>query len=240
MVKLICRTCGESKNDSDFIKNITVRGFLLDCKPCYNKKKQDKYSTNLGSLKPIEGEIWKDIPGYEGLYKISQYGRVYSCPRKFARGGIFSGFIDRGYVFMNLTNGKNKKKAPLHQIVADCFLKKPDFYECINHIDGNKSNNHFSNLEYTTIKGNAQHAWDTGLCDGLREICRKKMTGKKWKDHSRSIPVLMLNKVTKEIMAEYESAVHAYAMTGINSAKISSCCTGKRQSTGGYSWKHKP
>lgn len=109
----------------------------------------------------MEGElIWKDIPGYEGYYQVSNTGLVKRI--KYTRGkaaGILSpGYKSSGYPYANLcVNGKMKNRL-VHQIVMLAFEGKcPDGME-INHIDGNRKNCHVSNLEYVTHKQNMRHS----------------------------------------------------------------------------------
>ena len=89
-------------------------------------------------------EIWKDIEGYEGVYKISNYGNVYSCERTVVyerRGGLCSRKYDGklmkpeidkdGYKTVNLKNEKGKKKhEKIHRLVANAFLENPNNYSC--------------------------------------------------------------------------------------------------------------
>lgn len=98
-------------------------------------------------------EIWKDITGYEGLYQVSNLGRVkslYDGGHKCFRYLILKPSINNGYLYVKLTvNGKCKSKA-IHRLVAEAFIPNPDNLEQINHIDENKQNNNIENLEWCT------------------------------------------------------------------------------------------
>ena len=112
-------------------------------------------------------EIWKDIEGYEGLYKVSNLGRIYSsygqnketCKLPILRGSISS----HGYRIVGLTKNKHVKSFFIHRLVAKAFIPNPENKPDINHIDGNKENNNINNLEWCTKSENTKHAHVTGL-----------------------------------------------------------------------------
>ena len=99
-------------------------------------------------------EIWKDVNGYEGLYKISNHGEVWS-ERK--QGLLKKGKCGREYYRVVLNKNKEKKYFDVHRLVAISFIDNPFKKKCVNHIDENKTNNHYSNLEWVTHKENANH-----------------------------------------------------------------------------------
>lgn len=116
-------------------------------------------------------EIWKDIKGFEGKYMISNHGRLKSFSvkvlKRFPDGFITHGSIDTsGYRGHNLGTSKSDRKyTRIHTLVASYFIEKHLESECVNHIDGNKLNNHHSNLEWTTLGDNIRHAVKIGLHD---------------------------------------------------------------------------
>lgn len=103
------------------------------------------------------------IADYEGLYAVTKNGTVWAYPKKSRlQGRWLKQSIDRGgYAYVCLFKNDKRKNCKVHRIVADAFLpnKKPQ----VNHIDGNKLNNHVDNLEWATAKENKQHAFNTGL-----------------------------------------------------------------------------
>ena len=118
-------------------------------------------------------EIWKDIKGFEGMYQISNLGRVRSLDRyvknktsnrNIKRGKILKSWILHGYELVALSkNSKNHYKR-VHRLLAEAFIPKEDEkYDIVNHKDGNKSNNKIENLEWCTQKQNVQHAIKNNL-----------------------------------------------------------------------------
>lgn len=119
-------------------------------------------------------EIWKDVDGYEGLYKVSNLGRIKSFIGWNGRNFIQREKIlnpcrqkgDRNYYrsVVNLTKNGNKKVWKVHQLVAKAFLPNPYNYPVINHKDGNPLNNCVENLEWCTYQHNIKHALENELC----------------------------------------------------------------------------
>ena len=104
-------------------------------------------------------EIWKDIPNYEGLYQISNFGNVKSL----ISNKILKPSKDRfGYVRFNALKDKKQKTLRIHRLVMEIFNPINTTMQ-VNHIDGNKLNNNSNNLEWLTRKENIQHAFKNNL-----------------------------------------------------------------------------
>ena len=118
-----------------------------------------------------EKETWKDVKGYEGLYKISSHGRVLS--NKSSKPRFLKCSPNRyGYKSTSLWKNRKEKFFYVHSLVALHFLPKPDGVignggdeYTVNHIDGDKLNNYYRNLEYITRSDNLSHGWENGLFD---------------------------------------------------------------------------
>lgn len=123
-------------------------------------------------------EVWKDIKGYEGIYQVSNLGRIKRVCRfvsgkhlreKILKGGIYP----NGYHFVCLRkNGVNTNHLS-HRLVANAFVNNSRGVSDVNHIDGDKLNNRADNLEWVTRSENLKHALKIGLIDNQCKIRRK-------------------------------------------------------------------
>ena len=116
-------------------------------------------------------EEWKDIPGYEGSYQVSNLGRVKSVPRKvpykggpsyaLLKGKIMSLSVEKdGYLVVALSKKGARKMHKVHRLVAAAFIGGEHRGLQINHIDGDKSNNSVDNLEWCSCKQNILHKFN--------------------------------------------------------------------------------
>ena len=110
-----------------------------------------------------ESEVWKDIVGFEGFYKVSNKGNVYSVERRDSRGNICEGrvlkpgYTSCGYLQVGLSkNGKSKTRT-VHRLVAETFLPNPNDLPQVNHRDEDKDNNNVENLEWCDTKYNINY-----------------------------------------------------------------------------------
>ena len=117
-------------------------------------------------------EEWKDVVDYEGVYKISNYGVVISLDRYVLNNGtpvIVKGrqiapiHKKEGYLQYALSKSGRRKKYYAHRLVAQAFIPNPDNLPEVNHKDGNKANNHVSNLEWVSKADNQKHAHTNNL-----------------------------------------------------------------------------
>ena len=117
-------------------------------------------------------EIWKSVPGYIGLYEVSNIGRVRTVEGKethSVRHGVrrWKSRVLREKnpkgrdVRVSLWKDKKEKSFLVHRLVAMAFLPNPDNKATVNHKDGNPRNNHVTNLEWATYKENNNHAFNT-------------------------------------------------------------------------------
>ena len=176
----------------------------------------------------MEDEIWRDIKNYEGLYQVSNWGRVKSLGNdKSRKERILSpGKNTWGYLQINLCREGKYKVYQLHRLVLMTFspIENMENLDC-NHIDEVKTNNHLSNLEWVTHKENINH--------GTRTL---RMAEK------NSIPIAQLTLDGKFIKA-WKSSMYAERTGGFNSGNIISCCKNKYIREGnniykGYKWQY--
>lgn len=111
-----------------------------------------------------------EIEGYTGLYTVSSDGIVYSwrTGEKIALKSNPKGEGGSLYKMISLHKDGKQVGRYIHRLVAIAFIPNPENKLTVNHIDGNKLNNSVENLEWATLRENAQHAHKTGLCDGYK------------------------------------------------------------------------
>lgn len=117
-------------------------------------------------------EIWKAVNGYEGLYEVSNKGRVKTLKKPCIlkkRQFFFPEKVMKqhpnkwGYPMVSMSKDGIAGGFSVHRLVAIAFIDNPENKPQVNHIDGNKLNNYVSNLEWATRKENMRHSWDIGL-----------------------------------------------------------------------------
>ena len=181
-------------------------------------------------------ELWKDVKGYEGFYQVSNTGKVRSLDKevfnKLTGRMNFRKGIERkqqfygGYFNVRLIVDGFGKKFTVHRLVAEAFVDNPNNYNVVNHLDGVKTNNNYTNLEWTTVKGNVIHAWENGL-NHFSEEQREKQ-----KEYM-SIPIVGTNATTGKKLY-FKSAADAARELGMTKGRIRDCCNGNAKQTKGW------
>ncbi len=183
-------------------------------------------------------EIWKDIAGYEGIYKISNQGRVLSL-NYGAKNNSLSGKqktlklsrSSSGYYHVQLYKQGVPATKLIHILVAQAFIPNPEGKSEINHIDGNKANNAVHNLEWVTRKENLTHAVETGLKR------RSPMIGKVGRKNALSKPVVQLS-ADGTVIKTWDSTYDAQHEGGFNQNSIRSCACGFKKTYRGFVWRY--
>lgn len=169
-------------------------------------------------------EIWKDIPGYEGRYQVSNSGKVKSFLRSStypnSNGHILKPHIAKGYAYVGLRREGKSKNYLVHRLVADSFVPNPNHLNEINHKDENKGNNCADNLEWCTRSYNM--AYKTARV-------RQGIT------YGKPVVQLTLDAIP---IAIYCSAEYAASINNIDPSSIHKCCKHNRLTSGGYHWKY--
>lgn len=182
-------------------------------------------------------EIWRDIPGYEGLYMVSNYGNVKSLKRPTRHGTftynevILKPAIKRGYCVVFLYKNKKVNYFQVSRLVAIAFIPNPENKPYVDHIDTNKLNNKVENLRWVTASENMNNPL-------TKEHLRIKLRNRP--DQSR--PVIQLT-LDDEIVAMYPSAKEVQRKTDFKQSLVSHCCNneyGKKKNIyKGYKWVYK-
>lgn len=178
-------------------------------------------------------EIWKDIEGYENLYKISNFGNIISKRYWLLNKYIYKErkikptIANNGYIRVSLTKDKKVKYVNIHRLVAQAFIPNPDNLPCVNHIDGNKENNRVDNLEWCTHSYNNKEAYRIGL--------RKAYRGK---DNCRSRAILQYD-LSGNFIKEWDSLSQITKKLGYDYTCVLRCCKGKYKKSYGCIWKYK-
>lgn len=180
-------------------------------------------------------EEWRPVKGYEGLYFVSNTGRI----RSNYKGGRTLKIQTQhtGYKTVELFNNRIGKTLCVHRIVAEAFIPNPDNKPQVNHKDETRFNNHVSNLEWVTAKENQNY----GTCKKRRAAKinyatqMRKDIARKNSQKSRK-PVVQYDK-DGNVVRSFVSGSEASRATNVQPTKISACALGKRKSAGGYIWK---
>ncbi|WP_052427413.1 NUMOD4 motif-containing HNH endonuclease [Neobacillus niacini] len=172
----------------------------------------------------METEIYKWIPGYEGLYKVSNFGNVLSFHKN--ENGEFlkatKGATD--YVLIGLSKNKKQKIFRLNRIVCEVFNgKSPSKKHQANHLDGNKKNNRADNLEWTTAKQNSQHA----VANKLRRI-----------NNGAQKQIVIQKTLNGEIIKIHEGTVIAAKEVEGTYQGISMACNKNLKTYKGFIWEY--
>ena len=164
--------------------------------------------------------LWKDVPGYEGIYEVSNEGMIRG------KNGLRKLQINcHGYYYIKLCNNGHEKKYQVHRLVAKAFLPNPNEYKEINHKDENPKNNRVDNLEWCDRTYNNNYG------------TRNKRAGKAISE-ALSLPVMCFDKYGFYVKT-YRSAKVAAKELGLKSHSGITFCTGKkRDKAGGFYWRY--
>ena len=161
-------------------------------------------------------EEWKNIIDYEGLYQVSNLGRVKSLNYKHTgREKILKSSVDKiGYMYVGLCKNGKRKHYLVHRLVAEVFISNPNNLAQVNHKDENKHNNCVENLEWCDAKYNINYGTAT-------ERRRKTNT-----NHPSYSKVVLQYDLNGNFIKEWPSTMEVQRQLGIRISHISECCKG--------------
>lgn len=163
--------------------------------------------------------IWKDVLGYEGLYKVSNYGEVYS---EYLKRNLKQYDRGNGYLSVMFTKDGKHINRTVHSVVAETFLGKPQKGLEIDHIDGDKTNNSIQNLRYITHSKNMNNP----ISKRKRENAIIEKQG---------VAVVVYRGGIK--IGEYKCLMDAARELKVECTNISRILRNKLKSTGGYTFR---
>lgn len=178
-------------------------------------------------------EIWKPVRNYEGLYEVSNMGRVKSVERMKWCGKGYYKAPERilklkkrkdGYLQIKLHKDGAEKVYLVHRLVSEAFIPNPNNLPEVNHKDEDKTNNHIDNLEFCSRLYNNTY-------NGRAKKAGKKLAEK------LSKPVYSISKESG-LITYWKSATVASRQIGISQSNICACLKGKRKSAGGFYWQY--
>ena len=187
----------------------------------------------------MKKDIWLPVVGFEGLYDVSNFGRVRSVfyhkkrgpfMMKFFRHSNYFGDDDNRYRIVTLWKDKKKYKIFVHVLVATAFIPNPEGKKEVDHINGIRYDNRVENLRWVTRSENRQNPISKKRMSDAHRGC----FGAKNNYHHGVVQLTMDGKFIKE----WESISTAVRMLGVRQSGVTACCVGRYGSSGGYKWKY--
>lgn len=175
-------------------------------------------------------EIWKPVDGYQGLYEVSNLGRVRSVDRfrkqknnskAPVKGKLLKPSLGKnGYLRVALSKNGTVKFKNIHRLVSEAFIQNPNNLPCVNHKDENKTNNKASNLEWCTKEYNNNYGTKPKRCG---EASSKKV---------------FQFSTAGVFIKEWSSTMEIQRCLGYANTFIGRCCRGLCDTAYGYVWKY--
>ena len=185
-------------------------------------------------------EVWKDVVGYENLYRVNNFGEIMTLEKdiwthnktrvQHRPAKKLKAYKNMwGYMKVKLYKDGIKKEQFVHRIVAMAFIDNPENKPCINHIDNDRTNNNVSNLEWCTYQENSDWAKIQGR-KVMTEECRQKILATRIRK-----PVIGTDPEGNEY---YFDKVRAVEDMGFDTRGVIDCCKGKRAHFKGFVWRY--
>ena len=183
-------------------------------------------------------ETWKDVKGYEGLYQVSDLGRI-----KTKRGTIRKLTQNKnGYLYVNLCKDGKIKNFPVHRLVALAFIEPHEVGLTVNHKNEDKTDNRVENLEWLTRKDNLNYGTHNarvsknrkGKCSGTEHFNYGKLGAN---SHTHKGKVVGVSIENPEVVVEFDTAADASRALKISSGQLCDTLKGKYKTCGGFYWR---
>lgn len=187
----------------------------------------------------MQEEIWRDIKGFEGLYQVSNLGRVKSVERLTIRNGrnypikekLLSLHHDKdGYIVVSLSNLGKSSPYKVHRLVCEAFLPNPENKPCVDHISTIKDDNRVENLRWCTHKENCNNP-----------ISHQKLLNTIQPRYSKDNPnakAIIQFTTNGEVIRKWNCMDDAAKAFNVHYIGISKCCRGVLKTAYGYVWKY--
>lgn len=173
-------------------------------------------------------EEWRPVVGYEGLYEVSNLGRVKSLDyNKTGKERVLKGGRAKGYILYIFNRGGKRKYITGHRLVAEAFLPNPENLPQINHKDEDKTNNAVWNLEWCDARYNT--VYGTGL---------KRMVEARINNGGKTAPKPVVAEDKEGNKYYFKSATEAGKKGFSKQSLITECVKGKTKTSGGYKWSY--
>lgn len=168
-------------------------------------------------------ENWKSVAGYEGLYEVSDLGRV----RNAKSGRMLKPCRHKlGYMSVMLYKEKEPRRHNIHRLVAMAFIDNPNGFGVVNHIDENKANNKVDNLEWCSVEHNMRHG-----------TLQERLSNMRGHDGRNKKPVAQIRE-DGQVVKIFESVAQASRETKTARASIYLSCRGNNKKANGFYWSY--
>lgn len=169
-------------------------------------------------------EVWKDVLGYEGMYQVSDLGRVRSLDRhttngRFLKGRLMKQRLNQGYLKVKLCKNNKHECRSVHRLVAFAFISNPNNYPVINHKNEIKTDNRVMNLEWCTVKYNTNYG---SAIERRSSAIRGKV------NKSKNCKVVYQYSNTGELLQRFPSIGEASRKLGVRKSTLQQILSGNR------------